>query len=163
MDEIWDHVFSFVLSDSMAAIRLLLAKRHLYFEYKYNHAFWTVVEAGLPHQHHYASYKAVNKHLGLRRRVVSWAKYCDSRCSKCKCDLFGHTTGTFALMVKLCYGCKSRELISEPEIQRYLPAAMPLVHARLKYCWVPWGSRHIPTRHYRRSEVLPLLEIISFF
>jgi hypothetical protein len=163
MEELWDIVLGNLLSDSTATVRLILAKRRFYYEKKGDIQFWSILEAGLPHQNQYRAYKALNKHMGITRRVIAWTLYCDANCSLCRNILFGQATGTFALKIKLCHSCKSRELVSEFFLQKNLPAVIPIIPARLKFCWLPHGINNLPMKHYRKSEVFPLLRCISFF
>lgn len=146
-------VFHYVQSDAVATVRLMRAHRHIYYKYKSDMAMWARLESLLPNQHMYQSYRSVNKHMGVARRVRSWACYCDSRCSKCGANLYGLCTGTFALSVKLCYVCKSKFLISEEECK--LLGLLPLPKG-LRFCWIPQGPRHQNVRNYLRREVLRL-------
>ena len=153
MEEIWDMVFKHLHFSALASIRMVVSCKHLWVAKKHDVAYWQHVETILPHHSHYEAFRAMNKHMGLRRRVLAWASYCDSGCNMCKISLFGFCTATFPIRMKLCYNCKHNSLISEWELGRYAPHALLLaLRSDLRYCWIafPSGER---VRHYRRKEV----------
>jgi hypothetical protein len=144
-------------SDALASIRLLRSSRQLWLAYGSDKNYWRRMEALLPHQSRYHVFKLIHEHLGIRRRVMAWASYCDSRCSKCGLVLFGICTGTFAVQMKLCYKCKCEALVSERELMLYAPYALNLVQQhKLRWCWVPYAPND-PVRHWERQEVLSLI------
>lgn len=157
MDEIWELVFDNIQTDALATVRLMLAHRHLYYKYRDDQSMWMSLETLLPHPSRYMAYKAVNKHMGVARRVISWATYCDSVCCICNVDLYGKCSGTFALRVKLCYPCKCKILISEEEV---CLLGMPPLPPSIRYCWLPHGPKHRNVKHYLRKEVLRLFNFV---
>ena len=157
MDEIWDIVFGHLHFSALASVRLLVTSRHLWLSKKDDAAYWQHIETILPHHIHYEAFRAMHKHMGLRRRVLAWASYCDSGCSACKAPLFGLCTGTFSVHMKLCYKCKHRNLVSDWELNRYTPYALALAfRSRLRFCWIPYPSGE-RVRHYRRKDIARLL------
>ena len=157
MDELWDIVFQHLHFSALASIRMVVATRQLWVAKKHDAAYWQHMETILPHHSHYEAFRAMNKHMGLRRRVLAWASYCDGGCNSCKTSLFGICTATFPLRMKLCYQCKQHNVISEWELSRYVPHALLLaLRSDLRYCWIafPSGER---VRHYKRKEVHKLL------
>lgn len=155
--ELWDNVFFHLNADPLASIRLMRAAAHLWRMQRNNKEFWVRMESLLPNHNRYLAYKAVNKHLGIQKRVLAWANYCDSGCSKCQVDLFGMCTGTFPVRLKLCYKCKGHELIAETALDTWFPywRAAP-GRKSLRYCWVtlPSGQK---TRHYASRDIHRLI------
>lgn len=141
-------------ADALASVRLVLASRPLWAEKKTDADFWQRAESILPHHTHYAAFRSVFKHMGVRRRVLAWASYCDSRCTVCKVNLFGICSGTFAVNVKLCCACKCHFLLSELELARFMPInELIAMRGKLRYCWIPYRSGQ-RVRHYRKNEAL---------
>jgi len=141
--DVWHVVFQFLHADAAASVRLLGAMAQLWREKKDQRDFWVRMESRLPNHQRYLAYKAANKHLGIRRRVMSWTHYCDSPCSRCRTDLFMVCTGTFPVRLKLCYACKNHALISEPALHYWFP----YWKKPFRFCWIPTASG-LRVRHY---------------
>jgi len=140
--EIWQIVLHHLHDDAHASVRLMMAVPGLF---PTSNVYWIRLEASLQHRHYYSLFCKLNKHLGVARRVVSWAAFCDGRCNACLLDMHGECTATFPLRTKLCPACRHRLLVCEWA----LPWAVP--HAR--YCWLHVdGGRK--ARFFLRSEVL---------
>jgi hypothetical protein len=152
--ELWHCVLLYLNDDALATVRMVCAAGALWRDKRGDANFWQALERMLPNHTHYVAFRSVHKHLGVRRRVLAWAAYCDARCTRCGADLFGLCTGTFAVQAKLCYGCKASHLMSEYELARYAPAGLLLaLRSRLRYCWIPYPSGQ-RVRHYLRHEAL---------
>lgn len=160
-----DDVLELILRkcDAMSSLRLVRASKSLWIKYKYESLFWISLEADLLFQGKYMAFRAVNKHLGCRRRVLKWSTYLESPCSRCDCPLFHICTGTFPINLKLCNNCQSANLITEEAIARYIPYYLVLeVRRRVKYCWiVNIYNRRVMA--FYRPHVLAYLGVINFF
>lgn len=150
LDEIWQIIWHH--TDPMAKIQLILAHKQFFLLFWDNMDFWKSVEPYMVLKPHYEAFKSIHKHMGVRKRVLRWLAYCRDPCHGCNMELFRICTGTFPLGIKLCYGCKCTNLISEQETHGRLP---------LPYCWLPvTHGRKI--QFYRRTEAHAYLARLSY-
>jgi hypothetical protein len=162
-----DDVLQLILMkcDVLASARLIRASKALWNKYKYETLFWVALETDLLFVSKYIAFRAMNKHLGCRRRILKWTSYLDNPCSHCKCDMFLMCPPTFPIHVKLCNNCLSTQLITEDSFNRFVPYYIVLeMRHKLKHCWITPNQN--TTRRvcaYYKPHVLAHWQFISFF
>lgn len=152
MLDIWRQVLDNLRGNARASVRLMLAVRGLL---RKDNAYWFELERSLLHPCHYVVYCKLNHHLGVMRRVIFWAQFCDGCCDSCGVDLFGVCVATYALGRKLCGTCRVSKLITESEIY-VLGLCVHTARRLLRYCWLPLCNGH-KVRHYERRDLTKIL------
>jgi len=158
-------IFEIILKhcDAVSSVRLVRAIKYFYVSKKTDFNFWTQLEARMPHFNKYNMYKIINKHMGVRRRILSWTSYFDAPCSLCHLPLFQTCTDTFPLRLKLCNNCRQDHIITEEVISRYLPFYVILnVRQNVNYCFL-MNNNNRKVRSYYRPAVLRYLQNANFF
>ena len=151
--DVFPLILSHLRTHSLASVRLVRAVRSLWFMFRHDGSFWLRVEEHLPLRARYEQFVAVNKHMGVFKRALWWANYCDACCSGCGVDLRQTCPGTFAVRVKLCFSCRRSKLVSEVELLRHLTYVQVLrLRATRRHCWLsgPGGGK---VRYFVRDQV----------
>lgn len=151
--EIWEIIFSYLHDDAHASVRLgnLLP----YLTEKQSVSYWNCLEATVRHPYEYWQFCNFNSHLGVKKRVVCWVKFCDAQCGSCGKRTQDDCLETFPLRCKLCLACQADLLISEWELARFYNVwSLLYFRKHLIYCWlVPRGAT-TKQRFFFKEDIL---------
>jgi len=160
MSEIWHMVLHNLVDDARASVRLMRAVRDLYTSMKHDTKYWAQLEASMRRQGVYSVFCRYIGHLGLRRRILLFAGFCDSPCFGCKAELFGVCCNTFAVGKKYCSGCKNMYLVSEVQLSRTVSIyCIAVMRTRLRHSWMP-ASTPFKQRFFLRADVDNFLKTV---
>ena len=162
MSEIWQMVLHNLTDDARASVRLMRAVRDLYVSTRSDADLWARLEASMRGHAVYSVFCRYIGHLGVRRRILLFAGFCDAPCFGCRADLFGICCNTFATGKKYCSGCKNLFMVSEGQLSRSIPISwIAVMRTQLRHSWMP-ASAHQKQRYFLRADVDNFLSAVVY-